>query len=172
MRHGLEFSEFCAAAWPKLVGALGHHFGDAALGEELAQEALVKAAQRWDHVRECASPHAWVFRVGVNAGNSMFRRSAAEKRALNRVTNRRDEGEDTIDVVTRLQMRSALAALNPSQRQVLIARYYLDLSVTEVSGEFGLTPGAVRALTFRAMQTVRSRLLLQDTNASEVEDVC
>lgn len=53
-----ELERFCADAYPKLVGALAHHFGDRWLAEELAQEALVRVCDHWDRVRKLSSRSA------------------------------------------------------------------------------------------------------------------
>lgn len=67
-----------------LVGALGLYTGDAALAEELAQEALARALLHWDRVGKARSPGAYVHRVAMNLANSHFRRRRAAGRALAR----------------------------------------------------------------------------------------
>lgn len=69
-----ELEKFCGQAYPELVAALTHQFGDRWLAEELAQEALVRACGRWDRVAGLASPVGWTFRVGVNLRRSRLRR--------------------------------------------------------------------------------------------------
>jgi DNA-directed RNA polymerase specialized sigma24 family protein len=80
-----EFSRFCADAHPQLVAALTYQCGDRFLAEELAQEALVRAGDRWDRVGTLDSPVGWAFRVGVNLAASTFRRRGAERRAMARM---------------------------------------------------------------------------------------
>ncbi|WP_052668323.1 sigma factor [Nitriliruptor alkaliphilus] len=53
------FHAFCVEAHPRLVAALGHVVGDHAVAEELAQEALVRAHQRWRRVSQLESPLGW-----------------------------------------------------------------------------------------------------------------
>ena len=50
-----QLADFCASAYPQLVGALAHHTGDLLLAEELAQEALLRVCRKWSHVRSLAS---------------------------------------------------------------------------------------------------------------------
>lgn len=152
-----ELERFCAEAYPRLVGALGHQFGDPWLAEDLAQEALVRACDRWRTVRRLESPHGWAFRVGVNLGNSRFRRRAAERRARAR------RGADPVvhddpDVPDRLAVAQALGGLTGRQRQAVVLRYYLGLSAAETAAVLSSTEGAVRASTHRAIATLRDAL--------------
>ncbi len=74
-----DVERFCHEAWPRLVAALTNQFGDRWLAEDLAQEALVRACERWSSVRRLDSPIGWTFRVGVNLSRSSLRRRAAER---------------------------------------------------------------------------------------------
>lgn len=164
-----DLERFCAEAYPTLVGALAHHFGDRWLAEELAQDALIRASDRWGHVGQLASPVGWTFRVGVNLGNSWFRRRAAERRARQRhgaapVTH---EDPDTAD---RLAVAAALRQLTDRQREVVVLRYFLGLGPEEVGEVIGSTAGAVRGATFRAIRTLRDELGIT-VDAEERSDV-
>lgn len=83
--EGVTLAAFCRREYPRLVGALSLYCGDADVAEELAQEALIRAADRWPHVGQMDAPGAWVYRVGMNLCGSWFRRKRAERRANARV---------------------------------------------------------------------------------------
>jgi RNA polymerase sigma factor (sigma-70 family) len=53
---------------------------------------------------------------------------------------------------------SALRRLPFRQRQALVLRYWLDLREVDVADAMGITPGAVKAHTFRALQTLERHL--------------
>jgi len=74
-------AEFCSAEYPRLVGAMSLYTGDAALAEELAQEALARACRNWSSVKNMPAPGAWAHRVAVNLANTHFRRARLERRA-------------------------------------------------------------------------------------------
>ncbi len=155
-----ELERFCAAAYPSLVGALAHHFGDRWLAEELAQEALIRVSDHWARVRQLSSPTGWAFRVAANLGTSRLRRVAAERRARRRHGHERAVHHDS-DTADRLAVREALGQLTPPQREAVVLRFFLDLTVDEVAEVTGSTPGAVRGLTFRAMRVLRDVLDVQ-----------
>lgn len=158
---------FCAHAHPRLVAALTHHFGDRWLAEELAQEALVRACDRWPRVRQLDSPTGWAFRVGANLGTSRFRRRAAERRARARhgppVQVHRDP-----DAADRLAVAEALTELAEQQREIVVLRYYLGLSARQVAEMVGSTEGAVRVAAHRAI--ARLREILGDVVVDESEE--
>lgn len=141
--------EFCEQTYPRLVGALSLTVGDRFLAEELAQEALLRACQRWSYVRDLQSPAGWCYRVGVNLGRNVLRRRGIERRAQARV--RVVAGRDDPDVADRIAVQEALAGLTAKQRDAVILRYYLGLSAQESGSMLGLSQVAVRGLTHRAL---------------------
>lgn len=164
-----DLAAFCRQEYPKLVGALDLYVGDVYVAEELAQEALVRASQRWSRVSQLDSPGGWTYRVAINLANSWFRRRAAERRARERIgpleAHRDPDGAEGESV------RRAVAALPERQRTALVLRYYLDLSAAEVAQRLGTTPGAVRASTKRAVAYLRDELRPEIASLEEDDDV-
>jgi DNA-directed RNA polymerase specialized sigma24 family protein len=66
--------ELCRRVHPRLVKTLALFCGEVAAAEDLAQEALVRAWDRWPAVSEMANPEGWVFRVAFNLATSRARR--------------------------------------------------------------------------------------------------
>ncbi len=58
-------------------------------------------------------------------------------------------------LVSRERVRELLGSLTPEQRTVIVLRHIDGLDVTEVASLLGVTPEAVRARTYRALQTLR-----------------
>lgn len=167
----VEQEQFCSQAYPRLVAGLAHYCGDLHLAEEFAQTALLKACRNWASVQQARSPVGWCYRVGVNTANSWFRRVAAERRARVRLGPTRQVHHDP-DPADRLTVQAALAQLTPQQREVVLLRFFLDLSVQETADLLGSTPGAVRALTHRGVQALRGELgLAPAPGMEEVDDV-
>ncbi|MFN2344429.1 MAG: RNA polymerase sigma factor [Dermatophilaceae bacterium] len=161
---------FCADAWPRLVAAMSHYCGDVHLAEELVQEALVRACRRWGHVSGLASPEGWTYRVAVNLANSAWRRQRAERRARQR-HGPEQQVRRAVAVEDQLLVRSALLTLTAAQREAVVLRHVLDLSVDQAAGVLGTSPGAVRALTHRALVRLREDLALAGPVIEEATDV-
>lgn len=151
-----EFDRFCVDAWPRLVAALTLYCGDVHVAEEIAQEALLRAYQRWPTVAALESPGGWAYRVGINLANSLVRRKQAESRARRRLAN--DRPPTLAAPETDMSVRQALATLPARTRAAVVLRYYVGFDAVETAAVLGSTPGAVRALTHRALRQLREQL--------------
>ena len=149
--------DFCAAEHPRLVGALGLYTGDAALAEELAQEALLRAVRNWPRVAEMAAPGAWVHRVGLNLAKSHFRRLAAGRRARVRAGHDVEARSDP-DAAEAVAVRAALQRLSPRRRAAIVLRYYLQWPDADTAAALGVAEASVRSLVHRGLADLRRAL--------------
>lgn len=149
-----DAAEFCAAVRTRLVGALTLACGDRGIAEELAQETLARAWERWPQVSRMSSPEGWAFRTGFNLASSWRRRRAAERRA-----NRRSLGpagaQESIQVVEDDAVRRAVSRLPARQRAVIVTRYYLGYDVAGAAEVLGCAPGTIKAATHQALANLR-----------------
>ena len=58
----------------------------------------------------------------------------------------------------RAAVTAALRQLPPRQREILVLRFYLDLSVAQTAETIGISSGAVKAHTARAMAALRQAM--------------
>lgn len=168
---------FCAEVRGPLVGALTVWCGDRWLAEELAQEALARAFQRWSVIEQ---PIPWTYAVAFNLGRSTFRRRAAERRARDRSRQMAVDTAAEPDTATAVAVRAAVAALAPRQREVVACRFYAQMDVAETARVMRCAQGTVKALTSQAIGALRRAGLdvddpapptatqLDDTTAEEV----
>lgn len=168
MQRGADFHEFAEAEFGRLVRALTLYCRDRRVAEELAQDALVRAHERWGRVSRLDQPDAWVHRVAFNLARSWWRRRFAEQRAYRRhgpEPRRSDDG----DLGTAIAVRDAVAALPPRQREVVVLRYFLGHSAGETAEVLGVTANAVAAATFKAVASLRRVLDVAIELEQEVE---
>ena len=165
-----ELVLFCRREHPRLVGVLTLYCGDRVVAEELAQEALVRACERWNTVSQMSAPGAWVHRVAINAATSRFRRRDAERRALARVAGQTDGVASDPDGADAVAIRTAVSTLPSRQAHALVLRFYLQLSVAETAQWMRVSEAAVKSLTQRGLAGLRQRLQLTDPDL-EVDDV-
>ena len=147
---------FCAAQFPRLVRGLTFYVGSQPLAEELAQEALLRACDRWEHVRDLDAPGAWCRRVAMNLATSQLRRRQLERRTRRRLATA--DHYDDPDTAAALVVREAVADLPVRQRTAVVLRFVHDLSVRDTADEMGLSDNAVKSLTKRATATLREQL--------------
>jgi RNA polymerase sigma factor (sigma-70 family) len=162
MDAGRDPAAFCADVGGRLTGSLVLFCGSRPLGEELAQEALIRALERWPRVSKLDSPEAWVFHVGFNLARSARRRADAERRAHDRIARERVAPTELPDTSTALAVREAVTALAPRQRAVVLLRYYAGLDVRETATALGCAEGTVKSLTHNAIAALRASGVVDD----------
>lgn len=130
--------------------------GDADLAQDLVQEAFVRIAGRFGHLRTPEAFPAYLRRTIVNLFTSHLRRRALERARLRRLARELPtfqggpEGSD--------DLWRALAVLPPRQRAAIVLRYYEDLPEREAAGVLGCSTGAFHQLVIRATTTLRQQL--------------
>lgn len=153
-----NFDAFARAEHPRVVGALTYLTGDVGVAEQLAQEALVRAHDRWSRVGQLDRPGAWLHRVAVNLANSHFRRRQAERRALRRAVAGDVPGHEDPDAADALAVRAAVAGLPRRQRETIVYRFFLGYPVAETAEAMGVTTGTVSSTTADAVAALRRAL--------------
>lgn len=66
--------------------------------------------------------------------------------------------DDGISVEDRQSLLAALAELSVGQRQVVVLRYWLGLSIEETANDLGCSTGTVKSQTARAVTRLRGVL--------------
>ncbi len=122
-------------------------------GEEIAQEAFVRASKRIEGLDpEAVGPY--LRRTAVNLWKNRLRRLAVERRA--RAAERAPSAHP--DVENRDEMWTAVQALPRRQRACVVLRYYEDLSERETAEALGCSVGTVKSQTSRALEKQRKEL--------------
>jgi RNA polymerase sigma-70 factor (ECF subfamily) len=147
------FDGFYVANARRLFTFLCFVTGDRYEAEEIAQEALVRVWQRWEHVGQLDDPTGYVFRVAMNVLRGRWRRaSLAVRRTLSLAPPAADDlaAIETHDAVVRL-----LHELDPKQRAAVVLTALLDYSAEEAGRVLGIGASSVRSLTTRARAEMR-----------------
>jgi RNA polymerase sigma-70 factor (sigma-E family) len=128
--------------------------GDRYAGEDLLQNALMKAAGRWHRVDE---PEAYVRQVLYRQQISRWRLKWPRRELTVAEPPERGASPDAASSAElRLLMRGALARLTARQRTVLVLRYFEDLPEADVARILGCSVGTVRSTTHRSLARLRS----------------
>lgn len=157
-----DFDGFCRQEHPRLVRSMTLFTSDADLAVEIAQEAMAKAWRDWGKVSALQSPGGWTHRVAVNLARSHFRRRRFEQLARARAARVGATSAAPPDLPMHVETRKALVDLPARQREAVILRYLLDLSVDDTALRMGCAAGTVRALTAQALQRLRQSAALRD----------
>jgi RNA polymerase sigma-70 factor (sigma-E family) len=145
-----------------LPGAVGLAFlilADRALAEDVAQEAFVRLAGRFGHLRAPDAFDAYLKRTVVNLCFSHLRHVRVERAYLDAERARPARGgSDPPDVAQREELWQELQRLPPRQRAAVVLRFYEDLSERQVADLLGTSVLAVRSLVTRGMEALRARI--------------
>lgn len=148
-----EFAEFFSARFDgarRIAYAMCGSWSDA---EEIAQAAFVKLYARWSKIR-IETVDAYLRTIVTRVFLDTKRRGRAREQVV-------ADLPDTIappdaGPAERMALRSALMAVPPGQRAVLVLRFVADLSVEQVAETLGCSTGTVKSQTARGLATLRA----------------
>ncbi len=146
-----EFDRFFRAVFAKAVAVAQRVTGDSASAEDAALEALAKAHLRWAKIGGEPWRDIWVLRVAVNEAIRRLPRPRAIPRQL-------DASDPADAVALRQTLTAALQRLPHRQREVIVMRYLLGLSETEVASALDISHGTVKTHLRRGLAAVRQTL--------------
>jgi RNA polymerase sigma-70 factor (sigma-E family) len=129
---------------------------DRELSRDLAQDAFVRVAGRFRHLRYPDAFDAYLRRTVVNLCMSHFRHERVEREYLEREGAAPAPVAEPPEVGTRDELRRALHRLPIRQRAAIVLRYYEDLSEEAVASAMGCSVPAARSLVSRGMETLRT----------------
>src|SRR3954468_14154923 len=147
------------AHYRSLVRLSAPLLGDATVAEEVVQDAFVAMHGKWGRLREPEKAAAYLRQAVVNRSRSALRRRGVEERHL-QVSNETGPSAEhsAIHTLERDAVMAALRSLPQRQREVLVLRYYADLSEADIAGALGISQGAVKSHASRGIAALRNVL--------------
>lgn len=152
------FDAFYADQFARLATIAAAVSGDAATGEDLAQEALERTRHRWATVSAYDDPGAWARRVTVNLALNRRRRLATEARALLRLGPPAPAGGGDPALHGEPTVWRAVAALPPRQRAAVALFYLEDRPVAEIADVLGVSVSTATSTLHQARQRLARSL--------------
>jgi RNA polymerase sigma-70 factor, ECF subfamily len=151
------FDRLLAELRPKLHRYCARMTGSVIDGEDVVQEALVKAIEALPTTGPIAHPEGWLFRIAHNAALDFLRR-----RARQNAIRSEEDPDMVIDPVTPVDDRQIAAAslrtfmrLPVAQRSSVILMDVLGYSIDEIGAVIDLTIPAVKAALHRGRARLR-----------------
>jgi RNA polymerase sigma-70 factor (sigma-E family) len=124
--------------------------GNRAAAEDVVHEAFLGLHRRWQQLSQPQKPLPYLRSSVLNGCRSVHRAAARPLRA----THEPPAASAESIVLTEEEHRQVMVAvrrLPRRQREVVVLRYYLGLSDTEIAGDMGISPGTVRSAAHRAL---------------------
>ncbi len=132
---------------------------DQGAAEEVVQDAFVAMHGAWRRLRDPEKAEAYLRQAVVNRSRSGLRHRKVEAKYAPKPAPDAPSAEyGAMGALDRRTVIDALRELPQRQREVLVLRYYGDLSEADIADAMKVSKGAVKSHTFRGMATLR-RLL-------------
>ena len=151
------YTDYVRTAWPSLVRAavfLGARPHEA---EDLAQTTLVRCYTGWERVDGADSRDAYVYRMLLNCLRDTRRTRWWRDRQQDRHFDLHADGPRTAhaDASEQVAMADAvhraLASLSKPNREVVVLRYFVQLTEKQTAATLGIPAGTVKSRLSRAL---------------------
>jgi RNA polymerase sigma factor (sigma-70 family) len=152
----VSFEEFFRHEYRHVLRAVYLSTRNVADAEDLAQEAMARAFERWERVGRMTSPSGYVYQTAMNLNRKRLRRLAVRARHESRVSQVSDDAGEV-----RSQVIEALASLSPDRRDALVLTVWFGLGAEESGKLLGIGPSAVRTRVHRARAELRERASIE-----------
>jgi RNA polymerase sigma-70 factor (sigma-E family) len=160
----VAIAELYQGHWHRLVRLAWLLLRDQLAAEDVVQDAFVATHRSWAAIRDDGRVVGYLQTAVVNGCRSVQRhnvvvdrqnvRDAAAADALGRGSHGSAETE-ALHTTERDAVLDALRTLPARQREVLVLRYYSDLSEAQIAHALEISPGAVKTHAHRGLTALR-----------------
>ena len=160
-------TELYAAHWHRLVRLAWLLLHDQGAAEDAVQDAFVATHRNWRSIRQTGGAVGYLQTAVVNTCRSVQRHQVVVDRSTGAgcrrwgpsgPAERRQRRDPVLHATERGAMIEALRSLPGRQREVLVLRYYADLSEAQIAEALGIAPGSVKAHAHRGLSTLRATM--------------
>jgi RNA polymerase sigma-70 factor (sigma-E family) len=136
---------------------------DIPTAEDVVQDSFVAMHEGWRRLRNAESALAYLRHAVLNRCRSELRhRAVVDKHLPNPPPDMPSAEHGALVRLEQSAVVAALRRLSSRQREAIVLRYYADFSEAEVAAAMGISCGAVKSHTARAMAALRADLEQQD----------
>jgi RNA polymerase sigma-70 factor (sigma-E family) len=140
-----------------LVSATVLLVGDVATAEDVVQDSFIAMHRAWWRLRDTSRALPYLRRSVMNRARSVLQhRGVVDRHGPGPAPGLPSAEEDGLAMLARSSVVTALGALPLRQRQVVVLRYYADLSETQIADALGIATGSVKTHATRALNSLRA----------------
>ena len=133
--------------------------GDVATAEDVVQDSFIAMHRAWRRLRDTGRALPYLRRSVINKSRSVLRHRAVADRQFPVLAPELPSAEDSaLAVLRRSLVLAALSTLPCRQREVIVLRYYADLSEAQTAAALGISKGSVKSHSARAKDSLRAML--------------
>jgi len=130
--------------------------------DDVVQDAFVKAFRHLSRFRAGEPFGPWLLRIVANETKNLIRSRRRRDALVMRLSALETEvpaadspADEVLAGERRVRLLAAISGLPDSERQVLVCRFFLDLSETETAQVLRWPVGSVKSRTWRALNRLR-----------------
>lgn len=132
---------------------------DTGTAEDVVQDSFVAMHNAWRRLRDADKGLSYLRQSVVNRSRSVLRhRGVAQRHAPKPAPDMPSAEHGAFALLERRSVIDALAGLPARQREVLVLKFYADLTEAGIAQTMGISQGAVKSHTSRAMAAMRTAL--------------
>ena len=134
--------------------------GDRGLAEDLVQEAFVALQRRWDSLSDHSTAAGYLRVCVINGARSLRRPWVVARRHLRAADSATEPGADAT-VLLAEEHRAVVVAvrgLPRRQQQVIILRYWSQMSEAQIADALRISAGTVKSSASRALAAIAHEL--------------
>ncbi|QLE76164.1 SigE family RNA polymerase sigma factor [Streptomyces rectiverticillatus] len=151
-----HLTETYRAHYRSLLGLAALLLDDTASCEDVVQEAFIRVHSARGRVRDPEKTLAYLRQTVVNLSRSALRRRILGLKLLSKpMPDMASAEEGAYEQLERDQLIKAMRGLQRRQREVLVLRYFADMTEAQVAETLGLSLGSVKAYGSRGIAALR-----------------
>jgi RNA polymerase sigma-70 factor (sigma-E family) len=136
---------------------------DVQTAEEVVQDAFEAMHLAWRRLRDSEKALQYLRQTVVNRSRSVLRhRKVVDMHAPKPAPDEPSAEHAALALLERSAVAAALRSLPERQREAIALRYYADFSEADIAKAMGISKGAVKSHTARAMSSLKT-ILSQET---------
>jgi RNA polymerase sigma-70 factor (sigma-E family) len=125
----------------------------------VVQDAFEAMHLAWRRLRDTEKALSYLRQAIVNRARSVLRhRKVVEMHAPKPAPDEQSAEHAALTLIERSAVTSALRSLPARQREAVVLRYYGDFSEADIAKAMGISRGAVKSHTARAMAALKATL--------------
>ncbi|WP_372482560.1 SigE family RNA polymerase sigma factor [Streptomyces bambusae] len=139
-----------------LLGLAALLLDDTASCEDVVQEAFIRVHSARSRVRDPEKTLAYLRQTVVNLSRSALRRRILSLKLLSKpMPDMASAEEGAYDQLERDDLIKAMKGIQRRQREVLVLRYFADMTEAQVAETLGISLGSVKAYGSRGIAALR-----------------
>ena len=152
-------TEIYTAHYNQLVRLAVMLVHDVQTAEEVVQDSFEAMHLAWRRLRDTEKALSYLRQAIVNRARSVLRhRKVVEMHAPKPAPDEQSAEHAALTLIERSAVTSALRTLPVRQREAIVLRYYGDFSEADIAKAMGISRGAVKSHTARAMASLKGIL--------------